>query len=180
MPEPYDPQDSRHSDIRMLLRIVGPAIGIVGLMFTIVGMVSFFSAFGGFERPRQFWCAFVGLPLMVFGGAISQFAYAGAVARYMADEIAPVGKDVVNYMAGGVKQSVRDVAAAVGEGLQSGMTEAASRTTKCAYCNTENPIAAHRCSACGTALTPEKKCAGCGKVNSPDARFCNNCGTAIA
>src|SRR5262245_47588762 len=110
MAEPVDPQNSQHTDIRMLLRIVGPAIVIVGLIFTIVGMVSFFSAFGGFEPPRQFWCAFVGLPLIVFGGAISQFAFAGAVARYMADEMAPVGKDVVNYMAGGVKQSVRDMA----------------------------------------------------------------------
>ena len=110
--------DPRHTEIRDTLRVVGPAVVIVGLIFTAIGIGSFFSAFGTFEPPRYFWCVFVGFPLMALGIAICMFAFMGAVTRYMADEAAPVGKDVVNYMAEGTKDAVRDVAAAVGEGLR--------------------------------------------------------------
>ena len=70
--------------------------------------------------PRFFWCAFVGLPLMGLGGTICKFAFMGAVSRYIANEVAPVGKDVVNYMAEGTKGAVRDVAVAVGDRLRAG------------------------------------------------------------
>ncbi len=102
MPQEIDPQ---HSDIRDLLRVVGPLVVGVGLIFTIIGVTSFFSAFSGGGFPSQFWCAFVGLPLMALGTAICKFAYIGAVTRYIAAEVAPVGKDAVNYMADGTKDS---------------------------------------------------------------------------
>ena len=113
--------DPQHDQIRSLLRAVGPVILVVGIIFTIVGFGSVLStAFGRptFGPPRLFWCAFVGIPLMGLGGVICKFAFIGAVSRYIADEVAPVGKDVVNYMAEGTQDAVRTVAAAVGEGLR--------------------------------------------------------------
>ncbi|MGD0383318.1 MAG: hypothetical protein ABSA77_07360, partial [Thermoguttaceae bacterium] len=67
MSQDIDPQ---HSDIRDLLRVIGPLVAGVGLIFTIIGIGSFFSSFGSFEPPRYFWCAFIGLPLLAVGGSI--------------------------------------------------------------------------------------------------------------
>ena len=58
---------------------------------------------------------------MAIGSGICKFAFMGAVTRYIADEVAPVGKDVVNYMVDGTKDSVRDLAASVSEGISEGV-----------------------------------------------------------
>lgn len=174
-----DSIDPKHSDARSVLRIVGPLIALVGLIFTIVGMGSFFGAFGSGEMPRYFWCAFVGLPLLGIGMAITKFAFLGTVTRYMANEVAPVGKDVVNYMADGTKGAVRDLAAAVGEGFR-GTQPSPIRLLRCHKCNADNEAPASFCKACGTALGKTKLCPGCRELNDPDARFCDNCGIAIA
>lgn len=96
MSKPIGEQDTA---LRDFLRVLGPAVIVVGVIFAAIGFVSFFSAFGGFGPPRYFWCAFIGLPLIALGSAISRYAFLGAVSRYVANEVAPVGKDVINYMA---------------------------------------------------------------------------------
>jgi hypothetical protein len=149
------------------------------LIFSIIGIGSFFSAFGTFGPPRYFWCAFVGFPLVGLGAAICRFAFMGAVSRYMADEVAPVGKDVVNYMAEGTKGAVRDVAAAVGEGLRAGAASKEVRIVRCHKCNADNEAPANFCKACGAPFTKSKSCPGCGELNDPDARFCDNCGKGM-
>lgn len=106
-----------HNTIRTALRIGGPAVAGVGLIFTIVGLASFFSAFGGFEPPRYFWCVFVGLPLLFVGLVLCNFGYLGAVYRYYAGEAAPVTKDAANYMGEGIQPGVKAVAKAVTEGI---------------------------------------------------------------
>src|SRR5262245_35342624 len=110
-------EDPQHGDIRGFLRVIGPAMMVAGLLFMVVGLASFFAAFNGNEPPRNFWCAFVGMPLLAVGSMISKFAYIGAVTRYLASEVAPVGKDMTNYMVEGTKDSIRDVATAIGEGF---------------------------------------------------------------
>jgi hypothetical protein len=172
--------DPRHTEIRDTLRVVGPAVVVVGLIFTAIGLGSFFSAFGTFEPPRYFWCVFVGFPLIALGIAICSYAFMGAVSRYMADEVAPVGKDVVNYMAEGTKDAVRDVAAAVGEGLRAGGPSQEARVVRCHKCNADNETSANFCKACGAPLAKTKPCPSCGELNDPDARFCDNCGKPVA
>lgn len=172
MPRQIDPQ---HDETRTLLRMVGPAVAIVGVIFTAVGVGSFFSSFGSFEPPRYFWCAFVGLPLIALGSAISKFAFLGAVTRYLADEVAPVGKDVVNYMAAGTQDAIRDVTAAVSEGLRSGEEV----TVGCPQCKAANEATANFCKACGGPIQKSSPCSHCGEMNDPDARFCDNCGRPI-
>jgi len=173
------PDDSKHTQTRSFLRILGPGIAVVGLIFMVIGVASFFMAFGGSGPPRFFWCAFIGMPILFVGIVISKFAYVGAVSRYMADEVAPVGKDVFNYMADGTKGSIRNVAAAVGEGLRSGIAGTEAQAVHCPKCNADNDASAKFCDACGAPLPKSKVCAGCGEQNDPDARFCDNCGKAL-
>jgi len=171
--------DPRHSQTRDLLRIVGPLVFAVGLLFTLIGLGSFFASFGSFEPPHYFWCAFIGLPLLGAGGAICKFAFLGTVTRYMADEVAPVGRDVVNYMADGTKGAVRDLAAAVGEGFRDGSESQAVPVARCARCGAENEASANFCKGCGAPLAKTLPCPHCGARNDADARFCNHCGKAM-
>ena len=110
-------QSPRHSGIRGVLRIGGPLIAAIGLLFMIVGFGSFFASFGSFEPPRYFWCAFVGMPLLFVGIAMCMYGYLGAFYRYVAGESAPVAKDVVNYMGENVQPGVKAVTKAATEGV---------------------------------------------------------------
>lgn len=172
--------DFRHTLKRGVLRIVGPAVIIVGVVFAAIGMGSFFSSAGTFEPPRYFWCAIVGLPLIGIGSTICKFAFMGAVSRYMANEVAPVGKDVVNYMAEGTKGAVHDVATAIGEGLRAGAPPKKVPIVRCHKCNANNEAPANFCKGCGAPLAKTKPCASCGELNDPDARFCDHCGKEMA
>lgn len=168
--------DPNHNDTRAFLRFLGPAIAGVGLVFLIVGLVNFFSAFGGMEPPRLFWCFFVGGPLLAAGTGITKFAYIGAVARYVANETAPVGKDLTNYMVDGTKGSIRDVATALGEGFAAART---AHSVDCQQCGAGNDTSANFCRNCGSPLAQTKQCSKCGDSNDAGARFCDNCGTAF-
>lgn len=107
-----------HNTIRTVLRVGGPLIAVLGLIFTIVGFGSFFSSsFGSFGPPRYFWCAFVGLPLMFVGHVMCMFGYLGTFYGYYAGEAAPIVKDSVNYMGEGVQPGVKAIAKAVTEGI---------------------------------------------------------------
>ncbi len=164
-----------HTQIRRTLRVVGPITVAVGVLFMIVGLGSFFSSFGTFEPPRYFWCCFVGIPLIAVGGMMCQFGFMGAVVRYQAGEIAPVGKDTFNYMAEGTKGGLKTVATAVAAGLSEGMS---GKTIDCPNCGHSNDNDAKFCDDCGTAMA--KSCPSCGQVNDGDARFCNGCGNQFA
>jgi hypothetical protein len=162
-----------------MLRVVGPGVVAAGLIFTIIGIGSFFASFGTFQPPRYFWCAFVGFALLAFGGALCKFAFLGAVSRYIADEVAPVGKDVINYMAEGTQGAVRDMAVALAEGLHAGQAPS-SAALRCPQCHTEHEASANFCKNCGAPLAGPARCPGCGALNDPAARFCEHCGKALA
>lgn len=142
-----------HDGIRHAARVIGPLMIAAGGIFTAIGMISFFSSFGSFEPPQYFWCAFIGLPLMAFGGIVTKFAYLGSIFRYLAGEVAPVQKDTFNYLATGVSPGVKDLARAVREGLTEGRQEPQSGDSK--YCT------------------------NCGQAISPDANFCSSCGQKV-
>ena len=114
----------KHNAARSFLRIVGPLVAVVGLIFIAIGLISFFTAFGGHGQPRYFWCGFVGMPLLFVGLVMTKFGYIGAVARYVAAESAPVAKDTINYMAEGTQGAVKTIARSVAEGVQEARRDA--------------------------------------------------------
>ena len=182
-----------HSNVRRILRIVGPVLLGLGILFTVIGIGSFFLAMGrgvsGGEMrfPSFFFLAFIGGPFIVFGFAITAFGFMGAVSRYQAAEVAPVGKDTFNYLADGTKDGVKTVAGAIGEGLAGGMGRGTASTAgegsrtivRCQKCNAENDADAKFCDNCGEALQKSVPCPGCGELNDPDARFCDGCGKPL-
>ncbi len=161
-----------HEPARNFLRVVGPLVLGIGGIFTIVGFGSFFAAFGGGGSPRYFWCCFVGMPLLFFGSMMTKFGFMGAIARYQAGEVAPVGKDTFNYIANETKGGVRTVAREIGIGLREATNQAQSNCSACGHSNDEN---AKFCDECGAAIL--KLCQTCGERNDSDAKFCDGCGS---
>ena len=122
-------KSERYSKIRDVLRVAGILATLAGLVLLAIGLISFFSAFGGGGPPRYFWCAMVALPVLFAGGVMLQFGFMGALARFTASQAAPVASDLTNYMADETKGAVKTVAKAVGEGLVEGMEAAKHRGT---------------------------------------------------
>lgn len=176
---------NQHRSNRSALRIIGPLILGIGVLLTVIGLLGFFSAFGSepsFDGPpagiKLFSLAFIGIPMMGIGGAITKFAFMGAVARYAVSELAPVGKDTANYMIDGTKDAVGDLAQSVGAGIAAGMSgeRPTTATVDCPGCGEACDSGARFCSDCGTAIPGEVRCERCGEMNEPDAKFCDQCG----
>lgn len=167
-----------HATHRSALRFVGFVLTLVGGGFTAVGLLSFFGAMAGGGMPQQFWCAFVGLPMLGFGTMLLKVGYLGAVTRYVAGEAAPVAVDVTNYVVANTADSLRRAARAVGEGLRG--EGPASDGEPCPACHTAQARDANFCSACGAAMPREQACGSCHHRNPTVARFCNGCGAALA
>lgn len=141
--------DPHHLRRRSGLRVLGVTLAVLGLLFTATGFVSFFTAFGTFEPPRYFWCAFVGLPLLGVGLGICQFAFLGSFSRFVAGEAAPVQRDTFNYLAEGTQPGVRSLARAAAEGISEGLARPAGT---CPQCHQPTAPGAKFCSQCGAAL----------------------------
>src|SRR6185436_2169101 len=120
-------QTSKHKGTRFFLRVTGLLVATVGLVFLLIGLGSFFSAFGGNGQPRLFWCCFVGMPLLFVGGVMCLFGFMGAVARYTAAEQVPVATDAINDLAEGTQGAVKTVARAVLEGVQEARSSAKTK-----------------------------------------------------
>jgi hypothetical protein len=141
------PNDPQHLAARTVLRRIGPLLFIAGLLLTITAFISVVTS-NGF--PRYHWLAFVGMPLMFVGGAMSLFGFMGALARYQANEAAPVQRDSLNYTADQTRGGIKTIAGAIAEGVREGV----GRVTR---------------------IT----CTRCGGSNDGDARFCKTCGTEL-
>ncbi len=116
-------QPPHQSVARNILRIGGILFVLAGLIFTGIGLASFFSAFGSRQSPEYFWCAFVGMPLLFVGIVMCNLGFLGAISRYITSEQAPVAKDAINYLAEETKDGVKTVAKAVAEGIQEAQKE---------------------------------------------------------
>ena len=93
--------------------------------------------------------SFIGVPLLFLGSVFTILGFLGDVARYQAQEVAPVGKDVVNYMVDGTKDSIKTVARSIKEGLSDDYDD---KKVICERCFTENDSDAKYCDNCGYKL----------------------------
>ena len=119
-------QTPRHTATRTFLRVAGLLLGATGLVFLIIGLASFFAAFGGDGPPRLFWCCWVGMPLLFVGSVLCRFGFMGAVARYTAAEQVPVAAAAIYDLASGTQDAVRTVSRAVAEGVREAQSDAKS------------------------------------------------------
>lgn len=169
---PTSADDPQHQATRAVLRMAGPAIAALGLVFVIVGVGNFFTSFGTFEPPRYFWCAFVGVPLLGVGLMVCQFAFLGTIFRYQTREMTPTMTEAFQDLAQGAAPGVRVLARAQATGLADGF---GMRELDCPECDRPNPVEARYCNHCGATLA-EAACGACGQTNPSGARFCNACG----
>ena len=167
--------NSDHKDLRDVFRVVGPILLAIGILLIVITFVAFFSAISSGGRPRFFWCFFLAMPFIAVGGSLTKFGYMGKVARYVAEEVAPVGKDTFNYLADETSQGMEKIAMAIGSGINAGSI-AKETEIQCAKCNRPNAIDANFCKNCGSALQKSKSCLECNELNSFDAKFCDKCG----
>ncbi len=184
-----------YAKARKVMRIVGPAVFLLGLTLTAVGFLTVIAG-DPFDHPLRAALPFVGMPLMFVGAVLSMFAFMGAVARYAASEHAPVAVDTVNYVGEGTRPGVSAMAHAVGSGLGVGLREAAAHedgdtsaedgvpgvkdlSARCPACDTRNDADAKFCDTCGGPLATGTECAKCGAENDADARFCDACGAGL-
>lgn len=164
---------------RQGLRLIGGVFAAAGAVLTAIGVISFFGSFGSFRSgpPQYFWCAFLGLPLLGIGVGLLKFGFLGPVSRYVAGEVAPVATDTLNYMVDETKDSLRDVASAVGAGL---FKKGTANTVDCKKCGRQNDAAARFCDQCGATMPTVHHCPKCQKQNDAAARFCDGCGERLA
>lgn len=165
-----------HRTQRTGLRAIGAVLAIGGGILAAIGLVSFFSAFGGGGTPSLFWCAFLGLPMLGIGLQLLRAGYIGTIARYVAGETAPVAADTLDYLADEAAPAVQSVAASLRAGLQT-PTGAACRP--CRQCQHGNDADARFCEQCGTPLQQPQRCPKCRAENQADARFCDACGERL-
>jgi uncharacterized membrane protein len=160
-----------HRRLRRVFRIVGPIVAVAGVAGIVTAFANFAWAFGHFDRtPHLFWMGFVGVPLLFVGLVLCNAGYAGAVARYAAQEHAPVAADTLNYLAGETAPAVRAVADAVRGSL-------ARQPRACPSCAAANDANARFCDSCGTQLS--STCPSCRTTNDSDAKFCDSCGHSL-
>jgi len=181
----YNLDTDKHRSNRSVLRVIGPMIMAIGGVLMLIGLLGFFSAFGSkpsFDGPpdgiKLFFLCFLGLPMLAVGGAITKFAYLGAVARYVASEAAPVAKDTANYMIDGTRDAIGDLTKTVVAGVAGGLKgdRPAEDLVPCTGCGHACDSGARFCNQCGTAIPGDVRCDGCGAMNDPSARFCEQCG----
>jgi hypothetical protein len=176
------PIDPGHNSTRDLLRAAGIILSIVGGLLLAIGILDFMSSFGSMRMPTLFlWCCFPGMILLGIGMTMAGAGFAGRIARYKSQEVTPVITDTLNYMADETKDSVRQIAGAIGEGLKGVVGTAGTAGTsavriRCHKCNHDNDADAGFCSACGAALAKSMPCPNCSELNDADAKFCDNCG----
>ena len=151
-----DRLDPEHEDKKQKLQSLGIGLMVVGGLFSAVGLISFFSAFGSGGTPSAFWAAFVGFPMLGIGTKLAGFGFLGEISRYTSGEVTPVIKDAVDHVRGGS-------AGIVG--------------VRCTQCNSVNDGDAKFCDGCGKALGQE--CESCGTSNDADSKFCGSCGRQL-
>lgn len=162
-----------HRKVRLVLRVLGPAIALAGLACLVVGMIDFFTADG---MPKLFWLNFVGLPLLFVGLGLSSHGYMGAIARYQAQEIAPVAVDTINHSGSATRPGISAIAGAIREGLSG---DGWHDERRCCACSAHITSDARFCSQCGSEVKTVRVCESCGRQSGTDARFCSGCGQSL-
>jgi ribosomal protein L40E len=167
--------NKNHQQKKTIIRILGILSLTVGIILTIISITDIISppstSFFMEQEKSRAGLGFIGLPLIFIGSALTFSGYMGEVARYQAQEMAPVKKDVFNYMADGTKEGIKTITKSIFEGLNG--------ESLCPQCHTKNDADAKFCDNCGKKIITTKECPYCNAKNDSDAQYCDNCGERI-
>ena len=128
--------NNKNKVIKIILRIVGFSLLIIGLVLTIIGFVHF----GNFES-NLFMLTFIGLPCIAFGIGITVFSFSQNIARFIKNEHV----SVMNEFAEDINPAVKSFASAVNEGLN-------EQEFKLCACGNKNHADAQFCNKCEAKL----------------------------
>ena len=162
--------NEQHKKAKKILKIVGITLIVIGAGFAIAGITSFFIAFGSQSgMPKYFWMAFIGLPLLAIGSALTVFGYHKEITKYVKNESAPVVKELY----GDLSPEFSDLA--------NKFNNTQGKDTKkkiCTHCGTVNDFDDKFCKKCGKPIEP-KICPKCGAICDDDSVYCQKCGTKL-
>ena len=159
--------EHKHEQTKRKLKIIGISVLSIGLIFTIIGFISFFTSFGSGDMPSLFWCSFIGLPMFAVGLSITSLAFKREISRYVKNESVPI----INEAGREVSPAVRDIASAVKEGISD------NNESRCPLCGEFNEKGSKFCKNCGKSFI--KVCPFCGQEIDFDSSFCNYCGKKL-
>ena len=157
MGEPSATEAPYQRDAGRFLRVLGAMIVGLGVVLTAIGSISLFSSWNAVGGSRYYWAAFLGLPLIAIGSALTESHNLTAFQRNHAGELTPVADGLAN---------------------KTGDAKPPEANIDCQRCHAVNPGTAKFCHQCGTALM-SSKCPDCGAVVTPNAKFCNQCGKPL-
>lgn len=166
---------SSNTSARKVLRVIGPIVLVLGFLLVGISIRDFFISFNSppFTEAgeRRYHYAFIGMPFIFVGGVMTSFGFMGSVLRYQASQVAPVGKDVVNYMLDNTKDSA-------GSFMNSLTSKGkANAVLHCVKCNHTVSFEDKFCNECGASLA--KTCPNCMAISPQSAKFCKECGKSL-
>ena len=154
---PGAPQATRSAGRRTLFRVLGVVLMGTALVLFAIAIADFFAASDmsdgpapgdpGFadwvdeemnDGPTKGWMFFLGLPFFALGGLFLQLGFAGATARYMADEYSP---------------AIQRVSQDLGLRGDEARTGSAVSGPYCRSCGRQNDADARFCDGCGTSMS---------------------------
>ena len=127
---------NRHKLIKLILRITGCSLLIIGLILTIIG----FLHFGDFES-NLFTLTFIGLPCTAVGIGVTIFSFSQNIARFIKNEHTPI----INELAEDISPAIKTYTSAVKDGLL-------DHSSKPCACGNKNPSDSKFCNKCGAKL----------------------------
>jgi len=151
------PAGARGSGRRTLFRVLGVVLMGTALVLFGLAIADFFGASDmsggpapgepGFadwvdeemnDEPTKGWMFFLGLPFFLLGGVFLQLGFAGATARYMADQYSP---------------AIQRVSQDLGLRGDRAPTGSAASGPYCRSCGRQNDADARFCDSCGTSMS---------------------------
>jgi ribosomal protein L40E len=134
-----------------IMQLFGGLVVGLGVILTVMGSFSLFSSWRTVGGSHYYWTAFIGLPLIALGSAVTQSENLRSVDVSLAgDNTTRLPVDDITY----------EVAKA------------------CMRCHATNPTSANFCNQCGSSLKASN-CKSCGAKINHNARFCTHCGKSL-
>ncbi len=133
-------KNEKYERVKITLKIVGLSMLSLGLIFSIIGFISFFKAFNEMEQPKLFFFCFIGLPLMGIGGGITMMGFRKEILQYSKNESIDV-----------ITETSRSVAKAVNDEINN-----SNDVVKCISCGAENKKGSKFCNECGEKIDGNK------------------------